>query len=155
MYKRKKKKKPSDEDKDGQKEALEEEKRAKQEEHHLSLTPLERVIAEADNYKKSQEIAPEEESSTKEPIISEDEGEWEEPIKLDFGRLPKPEECLSDDEEVLLKPLEHKSVSGTASKGKEESGGVKIAPWRYGPAQYWYDLLGVDESGENFDYGSR
>lgn len=155
LYKRKKKKKPSDEDKDGQKEALEEEKRAKQEEHHLSLTPLERVIAEADNYKKSQEIAPEEESSTKEPIISEDEGEWEEPIKLDFGRLPKPEECLSDDEEVLLKPLEHKLVSGTASKGKEESGGVKIAPWRYGPAQYWYDLLGVDESGENFDYGFK
>uniref|UniRef100_K1PWR6 Transcription initiation factor TFIID subunit 1 n=1 Tax=Magallana gigas TaxID=29159 RepID=K1PWR6_MAGGI len=155
LYKRKKKKKPSDEDKDGQKEALEEEKRAKQEEHHLSLTPLERVIAEADNYKKSQEIAPEEESSTKEPIISEDEGEWEEPIKLDFGRLPTPEECLSDDEEVLLKPLERKSVSGTASKGKEESGGVKIAPWRYGPAQYWYDLLGVDESGENFDYGFK
>lgn len=77
------------------------EKRAKQEEHHLSLTPLERVIAEADNYKKSQEIAPEEESSTKEPIISEDEGEWEEPIKLDFGRLPKPEECLSDDEVII------------------------------------------------------
>lgn len=56
---------------------------------------------------------------------------------------------------MLLKPLEHKSVSGTASKGKEESGGVKIAPWRYGPAQYWYDLLGVDESGENFDYGFK
>lgn len=77
------------------------EKRAKQEEHHLSLTPIERVIAEADNYKKSQEIASEEESSTKEPIISEDEGEWEEPIKLDFGRLPKPEECLSDDEVII------------------------------------------------------
>lgn len=46
-------------------------------------------------------------------------------------------------------------MSGTASKGKEESGGVKIAPWRYGPAQYWYDLLGVDESGENFDYGFK
>lgn len=56
---------------------------------------------------------------------------------------------------MLLKPLEHKSVSGTTSKGKEESGGVKIAPWRYGPAQYWYDLLGVDESGENFDYGFK
>lgn len=155
LYKRKKKKKPSDEDKDGQKEALEEEKRAKQEEHHLSLTPLERVIAEADNYKKSQETSFEEESSTEEPMSSEDEGEWEEPIKLNFGRLPKPEECQPDDEEVLLKPLERKSVSGTSSKGKEESGGVKIAPWRYGPAQYWYDLLGVDESGENFDYGFK
>lgn len=56
---------------------------------------------------------------------------------------------------MLLKPLERKSVSGTSSKGKEESGGMKIAPWRYGPAQYWYDLLGVDESGENFDYGFK
>ena len=29
----------------------------------------------------------------------------------------------------------------------------KIADWRYGPAQLWYDMLGVDESGEGFDYG--
>nr|XP_022324480.1 transcription initiation factor TFIID subunit 1-like isoform X2 [Crassostrea virginica] len=155
LYKRKKKKKASDEDKDGQqREALEEEKRAKQEEHHLSMTPLERVIAEAENYKKTQEASLEEESSTEEPMSSEEEGE-EEPFSLNFGRLPKPEECMDDDEELLLKPLERKSVSGTASKGKEESGGVKIAPWRYGPAQYWYDLLGVDESGENFDYGFK
>lgn len=78
------------------------EKRAKQEEHHLSLTPLERVIAEADNYKKSQETSFEEESSTEEPMSSEDEGEWEEPIKLNFGRLPKPEECQPDDEVSFL-----------------------------------------------------
>lgn len=78
------------------------EKRAKQEEHHLSLTPLERVIAEADNYKKSQETSLEEESSTEEPMSSEDEGEWEEPIKLNFGRLPKPEECQPDDEVSFL-----------------------------------------------------
>lgn len=29
----------------------------------------------------------------------------------------------------------------------------KVADWRYGPAQLWYDMLGVDDSGENFDYG--
>lgn len=77
------------------------EKRAKQEEHHLSLTPLERVIAEAENYKKSQETSLEEESSMEEPMSSDDEGEWEEPIKLNFGRLPKPEECLPDDEVII------------------------------------------------------
>lgn len=25
---------------------------------------------------------------------------------------------------------------------------VEVAPWRYGPARYWYDYLGVDEAGE-------
>lgn len=29
----------------------------------------------------------------------------------------------------------------------------RVADWRYGPAQLWYDMLGVDESGEGFDYG--
>lgn len=36
-----------------------------------------------------------------EPMSSDDEGEWEEPIKLNFGRLPKPEECLPDDEVII------------------------------------------------------
>ena len=30
-----------------------------------------------------------------------------------------------------------------------------MAPWRYGPAQYWYDMLGVSETGEGFDYGFK
>lgn len=77
------------------------EKRAKQEEHHLSMTPLERVIAEAENYKKTQEASLEEESSTEEPMSSEEEGE-EEPFSLNFGRLPKPEECMDDDEVMII-----------------------------------------------------
>ena len=32
---------------------------------------------------------------------------------------------------------------------------MEVAPWRYGPAQYWYDLLGVSDTGEDFDYGFR
>ena len=31
----------------------------------------------------------------------------------------------------------------------------QIADWRYGPAQLWYDMLGVDDAGEDFDYGLR
>lgn len=27
------------------------------------------------------------------------------------------------------------------------------AAWRLGPAKYWFDLLGVPESGDGFDYG--
>ncbi len=31
----------------------------------------------------------------------------------------------------------------------------EIAEWRYGPAQLWYDMLGVDETGKDFDYGFK
>ena len=32
---------------------------------------------------------------------------------------------------------------------------AEIPDWRYGPAQLWYDMLDVDETGEGFDYGFR
>lgn len=44
---------------------------------------------------------------------------------------------------------------GQQTSSHESEQKVKVAPWRYGPAQYWYDLLGVDETGEGFDYGFR
>lgn len=28
-------------------------------------------------------------------------------------------------------------------------------PWRYGPAQIWYDRLGVPPNPANFDYGMK
>ena len=31
----------------------------------------------------------------------------------------------------------------------------QIPEWRYGPAALWYDMLGVPESGEGFDYGFK
>ena len=64
------------------------------------MTPLERVIAEAENYQKTHGASSEGESSADE-ISSEGEGEEEveeETMKLNFGRLPKAEECLPDDE---------------------------------------------------------
>ena len=44
------------------------------------------------------------------------------------------------------------------NKNKKENETVvkaEIADWRYGPAQLWYDMLDVDETGEGFDYGFR
>lgn len=32
---------------------------------------------------------------------------------------------------------------------------LKVAPWRYGPAQLWYDRMEVDETGEDFNYGFK
>lgn len=33
--------------------------------------------------------------------------------------------------------------------------GPKVADWRFGPAQLWYDMLDVPETGEGFDYGFK
>lgn len=33
--------------------------------------------------------------------------------------------------------------------------GPKVADWRFGPAQHWYDMLDVPETGEGFDYGFK
>ena len=46
------------------------------------------------------------------------------------------------------------SGKGTGGEGNQEKD-VEVAPWRYGPAQYWYDMMGVSETGEGFDYGFK
>lgn len=33
--------------------------------------------------------------------------------------------------------------------------GPKVADWRFGPAQLWYDMLEVPETGDGFDYGFK
>lgn len=30
-----------------------------------------------------------------------------------------------------------------------------MADWRFGPAQVWYDMLQVNETGEGFNYGFK
>jgi transcription initiation factor TFIID subunit 1 len=47
------------------------------------------------------------------------------------------------------------SKSDKKSEGGTKEGDIDVAPWRYGPAQYWYDMLGVNETGEGFDYGFK
>lgn len=53
-----------------------------------------------------------------------------------------------------MKP-EEKNRSG--NKGSESSKSNELTPdfaaWRYGPAKLWYEMLGVPENGEGFDYG--
>ena len=46
-----------------------------------------------------------------------------------------------------------KEKSSDSSSAKDQK--PRVAEWRYGPAQLWYDMLGVDASGEDFDYGFR
>ncbi|XP_076446577.1 LOW QUALITY PROTEIN: transcription initiation factor TFIID subunit 1-like [Babylonia areolata] len=76
-------------------------------------------------------------------------------LKLDKGRKPKPEELAPDDEVTIMKPLEAESSSNSQENGNDMDQRLKVAPWRYGPAQFWYDRMGVDDTGENFDYGFK
>ena len=41
--------------------------------------------------------------------------------------------------------------SGNGDKRGAGADRRQVAPWRYGPAQYWYDKLGVGESEEDFE----
>uniref|UniRef100_A0A8C4SNB6 Transcription initiation factor TFIID subunit 1 n=1 Tax=Erpetoichthys calabaricus TaxID=27687 RepID=A0A8C4SNB6_ERPCA len=68
---------------------------------------------------------------------------------------PPPEQCLSDDEISMMAPVESKFSQATGDSDKVAETRPKVAEWRYGPAQLWYDMLCVPEDGMGFDYGFR
>lgn len=41
------------------------------------------------------------------------------------------------------------------TKDAKDDTGPKAADWRFGPAQIWYDMLEVPESGDGFNYGFK
>lgn len=52
----------------------------------------------------------------------------------------------------------HQEDDGTVDNkenGKDGEHMPEIPAWRYGPAQLWYDMMGVDETGHGFDYGFK
>ncbi|BFZ24166.1 hypothetical protein BsWGS_27204 [Bradybaena similaris] len=83
-----------------------------------------------------------------------EESEEEVDLKINFGRPPKKEEIMEDDEDIWKRPLDLYSSRGH-SKIMDSDQDVEVAPWRYGPARYWYDYLGVDEAGQGFQYGFK
>lgn len=54
-----------------------------------------------------------------------------------------------------MAPVESKFSQTCGDGDKETESRPKIAEWRYGPAQLWYDMLGVSEDGSNFNYGFK
>lgn len=74
---------------------------------------------------------------------------------LNYGSHPTPDQCRSDDEEKLLKEV----APGTNNQGDlnkdNEQSGPRVADWRFGPAQVWYDMLEVPETGDGFNYGFK
>lgn len=75
---------------------------------------------------------------------------------MQYGSEPNPEACRSDDENKLLLPVEDKEQNGKAGEtGENGDMGPKVADWRFGPAQLWYDMLEVPETGDGFNYGFK
>lgn len=70
---------------------------------------------------------------------------------LNFGPEPTAEECITDDEEKFLRDGPDETSQDNDTDDKKP----KVADWRYGPAQVWYDLLDCPESGEGFNYGFK
>ncbi|EFN79615.1 transcription initiation factor TFIID subunit 1 [Harpegnathos saltator] len=75
---------------------------------------------------------------------------------MNYGPEPSIDMCRSDDEAKLLLPVEDKEQTGkTGDTGENGDMGPKVADWRFGPAQLWYDMLEVPETGDGFNYGFK
>lgn len=74
---------------------------------------------------------------------------------FDYAPVPPKEEWASDDEEKFLRPMEANDGSGKQESSPKDDSGPKVADWRFGPAQIWYDMLEVPETGEGFNYGFK
>ncbi|XP_055334348.1 transcription initiation factor TFIID subunit 1-like [Paramacrobiotus metropolitanus] len=73
--------------------------------------------------------------------------------------LPKPVPKVVPIEVVPELPVVVESMADVSMESVESEKPKRltveaIPPWRYGPAQHWYDALNVDPTGENFDYGA-
>ncbi|XP_011186353.2 transcription initiation factor TFIID subunit 1 isoform X5 [Zeugodacus cucurbitae] len=91
---------------------------------------------------------------------SDSPSDSEEPKKkgfgLHYGPDPMPYQCVSDDEDRLLSITNNEDVKPEGpDSGDNSDNKPKIADWRYGPAQIWYDMLEVPDSGEGFNYGFK
>lgn len=58
-------------------------------------------------------------------------------------------------QEKFLQPIESFSKQTNQNRQENEDGSNNQAYWRGGPAKLWYDMLGVPENGEEFDYGFK
>ncbi|XP_022251880.1 transcription initiation factor TFIID subunit 1-like isoform X3 [Limulus polyphemus] len=76
-------------------------------------------------------------------------------LELACGSPPSADMVESDDELRLIQPEEQKGLSSKGESHKPTDMTPGVADWRYGPAQLWYDMLNVPETGEEFDYGFR
>ncbi|XP_064607804.1 transcription initiation factor TFIID subunit 1-like isoform X1 [Liolophura sinensis] len=161
LYRRRKRKKSPEEE--ATKDGVKEEKIVKEDEKTPKDESMEQKGGEGVN--SSGTVSEEGMGMTSTPIKMEvregeeadDEMEEEEEVvlKLNMGREALPEECMPDDELTMLESVEKTTASDNQTPSGDNDQKMRVAPWRYGPAQLWYDMLGVDETGEGFDYGFK
>lgn len=58
-------------------------------------------------------------------------------------------------QDVILQPIKTEKDKGKSEDEKGKENKPKISDWRFGPAQLWYDMLGIDEAEEQLDYGFK
>jgi transcription initiation factor TFIID subunit 1 len=77
-------------------------------------------------------------------------------FNLKFAATPPRDMVLSDDEDKLLseKTNDEKEEKLDDSQSSDQKAKA-AADWRFGPAQIWYDMLDVPETGEGFNYGFK
>lgn len=69
---------------------------------------------------------------------------------MSYGTDPAPEEIAVDDEYLLLREITDDSQEKAPENNENGDAKPKVADWRYGPAQVWYDMLDVPASGYVF-----
>lgn len=94
--------------------------------------------------------------NTSESTSDSDEPRKATGFSLKYAPTPSKDMIMSDDEEKLLceKTNEDKEEKNDDSAGGDQKSKA-AADWRFGPAQIWYDMLDVPESGEGFNYGFK
>lgn len=73
---------------------------------------------------------------------------------LSFAAIPPKDQWASDDEDKLLREMTDIDKEEKPEKATNDSKPA-VADWRFGPAQLWYDMLEVNETGEGFNYGFK
>lgn len=66
---------------------------------------------------------------------------------MNFGPEPPREMLAVDDEELLLREVNDDAKEKLPENNESGDSKPKVADWRYGPAQVWYDMLDVPDSG--------
>lgn len=74
---------------------------------------------------------------------------------LQFLENPPPETIESDEEGKIMEPEEKHNSGNKNESNKPTELMPGVADWRYGPAQLWYDMLNLPDTGDGFDYGFR
>ncbi|KAL3087271.1 hypothetical protein niasHT_020534 [Heterodera trifolii] len=109
---------------------------------------------EAEQQQKTKEEAGEE-GTENEKGPPTDRTEGTDPWALRIGPPPRKDDCCTDEYELLCAENLDELLSREKQKPTNEDDDESAPPWRFGPAQMWYDRFGVPANPSNFDYGLK